>query len=423
MKPYRVCLFALAIFGSGAWVSPCRAQYAPARLLSFLEESYNPKEANLRDLLIVELNQFVATFPDTSLSGDAVYLLAKVYGDKGKKPEALAALYKALYLYPEFNRRKECVALAQEIIAKEKDFQKKQDKLLNVLSGPLLKVARADRYYAYLEFLMDFNEKELNEWTRDELRSFIAGYPADSRLYTVLQWIADLNALADKNREAASDYKKLQVLYPDNPNLPYALYNLARLMYEKLDQDKEAVEVCRSLFLSYPQNEYACPAMFLFAEIKAKKLKDYPGAADAYRKLLENYPNDKLAVDALLAVGNLNREKMDNPTAAIAIYDEFIAKFRSSPRGVEALQDAAEIYMDQLKDYSRAAEYYAQIAEIYPTFEKAPDMLLKAGALCEDKLKDYKKAISYYQVILDKFADSKKANDAKNKIEKAKTKI
>jgi len=423
MKINKLFCLALIVFLMGSFTIPALSQHTPIKVLNFLEETWNLKEDKLRDLLIQELHQFVAAFPDTTLSGDACYLLAKVYNEKGKKPEALASLYKGLYLYPDFSRRQESIALAQAMIAKEKDYQKKQEKLLNVLSGPILKATRADRYFAYLTFLMEFNEKDLNEWTRDEAGSFITEYPNDGHMYSVLQWIADLYAQADKNYEAANGYKKLQVLYPDNANLPYAIYNQAKLMYEKLDQNKEAVEVCRTLFLNYPQNEYAAPALFMFAEIKTKKLKDHMGAVDAYRKLLDAYPNDKMAVDALMAIGDLNKDKLDNPTNAIAVYDEFITKFRSSPRGVEALVNAGDIYKDKLKDYSRAAEYYAKISEVYPTYEKAPDMLIKAGELCEDKLKDYAKAVSYYQMILNKFGESKKADDARKKIEKAKSKM
>ncbi|HPN36274.1 MAG TPA: tetratricopeptide repeat protein [bacterium] len=421
-KIYFFQMFLLVLL-SGFLSAPSFSQYSPGKVLSFLEDTANQKESKLRDLLIQELSQYINTFPDTSLAGDACCLLASVYNDKGKKADALAALYKGLYLYPEFSRRQECIAMAQDLIAKNKDYQKKQEKLLTVLAGPALKTEREDRYITYLRFLMDLDDKDMNEWIRDELRSFITQYPADTCMYSVLQWNADLFRQAEKWHEASNGYQKLQSLYPDNPNLPYAIYHQAKVMYEKLDQNKEAVQACRVLYLNYPQHEYAPPALFMSAEIKTKKLKDHAGAAENFRQFLDTYPDNEMAAEALMAIGDLNRDKLDNPTKAIATYDEFVAKFRTDLRGAEALEKAANIYKDKLKDYSLAAEYYAKIADLYRTHQKAPDMLIKAGELCEDKMKDYVKAIYYYQMVLDKFADSRKVGEAKKKIEKARTKI
>ncbi|MCU0643720.1 MAG: hypothetical protein MUC94_05615, partial [bacterium] len=73
---------------------PVKAQYTANNLFTFLQETYNRHDTKLNDFLIVELNQFVQTFADSGHAVDASYLLAKVWDEKGKRHEALAAAYK-----------------------------------------------------------------------------------------------------------------------------------------------------------------------------------------------------------------------------------------------------------------------------------------------------------------------------------------
>ena len=423
MKYHQVVKFILMMVVLFTLSVLANAQYTANKLFTFLQETYNRHDSKLYDFMIVELNQFLQTFPDSGYVADASYLLAKVYEEKGKKHETLAAAYKSLYLYPDTSFHKECADLIQEIIAKEKAYRDKQEKLLAILKGTFTGATLADRYYAYLTFLINLDESNLYDWTLNEAKYFVSRFPNDTRLYTVMQWIADLYAKTDKAREAVASYLKLDYLFPNNPLLSYAQYNRARLLYVEIGDNQNAIEVCKQIVSAYPASEYASASLFMLGEIKEKKTKDYGGAIAAYRKLVDTYPQYVKSVNALMAIGEINSKKLKNYSMAIIAYNEFIEKYKSSPRGVEALEAIGDIYNDNLKDYSKAAEFYAQIAEIYPTYDKAPDMLLKAGSLCEDKLSDYNKAIEYYQLVVDKYPESKKTDDAAKKIAKAKEKV
>ncbi|HEX9973176.1 MAG TPA: tetratricopeptide repeat protein [bacterium] len=409
-----VVLFTLSV--------PGNAQYTANNLFTFLQETYNRHDTKLYDFLIAELNQFVQTFVDSGHAADATYLLAKVWDEKGKRHEALAAAYKTLYLYPDTTRHQECANLIQGIIVKEKTYRNKQEKLVGILNSTFAGETLADRYYAYLTFLMELDESNLHDWTLNETRYFVSRFPNDTRLDTVMQRIADLYAKTDKPREAVASYLKLDYLYPNNPLLPYAHYNRAKLLYEEIGDHQTAIAVCTQVVSDYPTSEYASASLFMLGEIKEKKTKDYDGAIAAYRKLIDTYPQYVKSVNALLSIGEINSKKLKKYSEAIIAYNEFIEKYQSSPHGVEALEAIGDIYNDNLKDYNKAAEYYAKIAELYPTYDKAPNMLLKAGALCEDKLSDFNKAIEYYQIVVDKYPEDKKAGDAAKKIARAKEK-
>ncbi len=402
---------------------PADAQYSAGRLFTFIQDIYNRHDNKLNDFLIVELNQFLQTFPDSGKASDASFLLARVYDEKGKEHEALAATFKTFFVFPDANRQIEYTSTVQEIIKNENAYREKKEKLLAVLNSPSTVAKPADRYFAYLSFLMELDEAKLCEWTLNEARYFSSRFPNDEHLYKVMQWIADLYVKMDKPREAVASYARLDLVDPTNPELPYAWYHRARLLHEEIGDFQTAMDIANQIVMMYPSSEYAAASLFLLGEIKEKKIKDYDGALVAYRKLVDTYPQNTKSVNAMLAIGEINTKKLKNYTAAIATYTEFIDKFKSSPRGVEAVEAIGDIYQDNLKDYQKAAEYYAKVAELYPTYEKAPDMLLRAGSICEDKLSDPNKAIEYYQQIIDKYPDSKKAGDAAKKITKAREKI
>lgn len=423
MKVHHVLTIVLSVIMLLTVSFPANAQYAADRLFNYLQEIYNQHDNKLFDFMVAELNQFLQTFPDEARAADASHLLARLYDEKGKKREALAAAYKTVYLYPNSSLRQESAALIQVIFTKEKVYQDKQERLLAILNGVPTGGTAADRYDSYLTFLKELDDSNLYDWTLKEARYFTAKFPNDSSLYNVLQWIADLYAKGDKPREAVASFLKVETLYPDNPLLAYARYSRAKLLYEKLDDYQTAIDVCNQVVSAYPSSEYAGASLFMLGEMKEKKIKDYDGAIAAYRKLVDTYPQYVKSINALLAIGELNSKKMKNYPVAIMAYSEFIEKYKSSPRAVEALEAIGNIYYDNLKDYIKAAEYYAKISDLYPTYEKAPDMLMKAGSICEDKLADYQKAIEYYQLVVDKYSDSKKSGDAAKKIAKAKEKI
>lgn len=422
MKNHGFLKLILAVVILVALSIPGNAQFTAHRLFAFLQDTYNQKDAKLSDFLVGELNQFVQDYPDSGHAADACFFVAKVYQEKGKRHEALAATYKTMYLFPDNRFQKDFADLVQSIILKDKAYRDKQEKLLAILNGQFAGATFADRHFSYLTFLIELDESNLYDWTLNEAKYFASRFPNDGHVYLVMQWIADLYAKTDKAREAVASYLKLSYIFPNNPLLPYAHYNCAKLLYKEIGDYEKAVSLCDQILTEYPASEYAGASLFMSGEIKEKKLKDYDGAVAAYRKLIDTYPQYIKSIDALLAIGEINSKKLKNYSAAIEAYNEFIQKYKSSPHGVDALEAIGDIYNDNIKDFSKAAEYYAQIAEVYPTYDKAPNMLLKAGALCEEKLNDYKKAIEYYQIVIDKYPEDKKAGDAAKKIEKAKEK-
>jgi TolA-binding protein len=413
MKQLRLGIISLFLM-----TLPVQAQFDAPHLVRFYQKIFSQHEKKLQDYLINELEEFQHTFSHSEAASEATFLLAEVYGEKGKPHLALAGYFKTLFLYPDSARVKGCADRALAIITDESAYRNKQEKLLVVLGQEFPINTPADRNHSYLEFLIELDESNLWEYTRSEIGRFMSQFPEDSRIDTLVQWTADLDQKKGDVRAACAGYQKLAFIFPESPLVPYADFTRGILLFDKMDQPEAAVSALSQVVTRYSMSEYASEALFKLGEIKAKKMKNYEAAITDYRKLIADYPQDKRAVFALLAIGKIYSQNLKNYPAAIATYEEMVAKYRSSPSGVDALEAIGTIYQDELKDYSKAAEYYAKIAEIHPASEKAPEMLLKAGEVCEDKEKNDSKAIEYYQLVIDKYPGYKKVSEAQKKIRK-----
>jgi len=399
-----------------------RAQYAAAKVFTFLQDTYNRHDKNLNDFLIGELSHYAEIFPEEENAAEAQYLLAMVYEVKGDEHEALVSFFKTMFLYPNGAKHAACAEALRKIIASEKAYASKKDKLLAIVNGQFEEKTAADRFYDYLGFLMELDQSNLHQWAIDETRRFVARFPSDERIDRVLRWTADLLEKKGNHREAAVGYLKLEYVFPESDLLTYARYNRGVLLYEELGEHQKAVDAFNQVVTDGADSAYAGAALFMLGEIKQKKLKDYKGAITDYRKLIENYPSNAKTVDAFFAIAEIQADKLSAYAEAIATYDELVDKYKTDERGIKALEKAGDLYRTKLDDFTQAAAYYAKVAEIYPYYEKAPEMLLRAGSLCEDKLKDYKKAIEYYQLVVEKFPENRLAAEAKRRMGKLQAK-
>lgn len=398
------------------------AQYTAERLYQYLLAVHDRGEGNSADFLIPELTAFGQSFPDDPRAADAAGLLAQVYLEKGKKNEALAAAYKTLYLYPRCARESDCRDMIQTIIAREPAYAPKKGLLESAVYGTAVDATVTERWRAYLKLLRDLDQPRLYDWSLAEATTYISRFPADSLIYPVLEWTGDLYTRLNQEWPAIYNYRKLAELYPDDPQLPYALYQEAQLLTGRVGKHEDAVARCTRILAHYPENGLAPTAAYTIGQIKEQKLKDYNGAIEAYRKLVTGWPRDEHAVEVLFTIANIQDKRLKQYDVALATYDEILQNYPADARGARALEMAGDLYADDQKDYLKAAESYARVSKLYSADEKAPQLLIQAGGLCLDKLKDHRKAVEYYQMVVDLYPNSKKANDAKKLINKANSK-
>lgn len=399
------------------------AQYTADTVFIFLQEVYDKQDKKLYDFLITEFDQFAENFPDSKNATEITFFSGKIYMEKGWKYKAIATYFKTMFLYPNSPQRSECADLIREIISEKRIDRDKAEKIHLILNSEFGGETAADRYYAYLKFLIELDESNIYDWMLVESRRFISRFPDYQHIDMVLRWIGDIYTKKGKPKEAVISYLKLDYTHPNSPLLAYTRYHRALLQYKKLGNYEQAMTIFNMVVSVFPESEFGPASLFMVGEIKEKKMKDYEGAITEYKSLVINYPQHEKAVAALFSIAEISSKKLKDYFAAVEAYNEIVEKYQSNSRAIEALTKIGDIYKDKIRNFSKSAEYYAKIVELYPDYDKGPDMLLKAAAVCEKKLKDYQKAIEYYQLILEKFPEHKKAKDAEKKLVKAEEKL
>ena len=388
----------------------------------FLKTNYNKHDKKLNDFLKAELHLFLELYPTSEFAGEASYLLAQAYLDSRDENEAFAILMKTLYLYPDGAMHTAVTAEAQRIVAKNGSYKKKQEELRKIINGEFENGAVEDRYYRYLKFLRELNDKKLYDWTLDEYYYFIDRFDDDDRIERIHRWVADMYASKGDAQAAVAGYHKYEKLFPVNKNLPYVIINRANVLNEDLKEYALASSLLTQVIDDYPDTKYASSAMYSRAGIKADRLRDYNGAIADYRQLLTRHPQHEKAVDALFEIADLNARRLKAFRAAIDNYNEVVEKYPDSPRGVEALKNSAELYL-KIDDYISAAKQYARAEEVYPENEETPALLYEAGDIALGKMKDYQQAKDYYSRVVEKYPSSDYAVKARQKVTKINEKL
>ena len=399
------------------------ANYDAEKAFTFLEKVFNLHDKKLYDNLLVELNQYLALFPEGESARRAQYMIGKIYEEKRKEDFALAAYLKMLFLLPDSAENAECIDSLMKIINTKKAYEKKKDELLQLFNQGFPKYSSSDGYFAYLKMLLRLEQSKLREWFMEECREFIRRFPDDKRNDGVLLWIAETYSEMRDYREADIAYLKLSTVFPDSQLIPAALYQQGMLLYQKLWDYKQAMNTFQKVSQNYNSSGYAADALYTMGEINEKKHKDYQKAISYYRQVFDKYPTHVKAPEALWSIAQIYKSKLKNYPEAILIFNEVADKYPENPGSIEALEEAGQIYKTKLKDYASAAEIYIKIATLYPVYEKAPLRLFEAGDLYEKKLKDYNKALEKYQEFLEKYSFHQKAKEVPRRIKNIQGKI
>ena len=112
--------------------------------------------------------------------------------------------------------------------------------------------------------------------------------------------------------EAITNYESVVNEFPQSPEAPEALFQIATLYQNKMIKNlsdvqcyKKAEETFRNVFNKYPDNEKAPMALFLSGFILANDLRNFEEATKTYNLFLEKYPKHELAQSAKEELENM----------------------------------------------------------------------------------------------------------------------
>ncbi len=403
--------------------SEIHSRYDQEKAFTYIQQLYNQQDKKTFDFLIVELESYLETFPQSQHRPEVVLMLGKLHEQKGHESDALAAYLKNLFLFPENGKASEARQNIRQLIGNERKFAGQRTFITDAANSEITSDSTADRFYSYLETCVQIDGKDFNKITLKSLRDFLSFFPSDNRAEQIQIWIGDVYAQNSDEHEADLSYAKFIELFPESPLMPQLLYRRGILQYRELKRYDEAIATLQKIREEYPESEYAADGLMLSGEISEKKKRDYQAAISDYRMVIDDYPQSPKMLDALWKIAEINKDRLKEYPTAILAFNKIIEIDTTNQKSVQALEEIGEIYEKKLKDYEQAAATYLTIGETYSDYADAPDRLMDAGEIYEKKLDNNEKAMNCYQMIIDKYSEHKKARDAAKKIEKLKKKM
>ncbi len=413
----RIALAALTIILAlplAAWASGAGTCYA------YLEEIYERSDKSLRSYLIAELEQFLLVYPESNRAGDALFLLGRSYEDAGKRHKALAAYAKMAFLHPDGPKRGSALKNLSAILAKEKIYRKNQADLLQRVEAGTSGGGngRADRHYAYLEYLSRLDAGRLHDRVLAEHAEFKRSYPLDPRLPHLDLWAAVSWANKGKSRESVLAFRKFERMHASHPSRAYARYTRAELLTEDLGEHDTAATLLEKLIDEEPGSKYTPAALLLLGKLQDRRLGIPGEAVTTLRRLASEHRDQAQAKEALILVAEIQEKRLKAYSEAVATYEEFVTLFPGDTRSAELLEHAGELQERRLKHYADAAASYARAATFAHDLNQAAALLLRAGKLHETQTGDLDAAAALYRRALDDYPGSKKQGEIGKRLTK-----
>ncbi|MDA8131286.1 MAG: tetratricopeptide repeat protein [Elusimicrobia bacterium] len=381
---------------------------------SFLQDATKDDSKDAAELLLPQLDDWLARNPAHPAAADAQLLKARLHERLGDHRSALVALLKHLQLYPGAASSAEARKMLDALLASKGDKK----------TRPLLEKAAAAPETAAADFNLAFLLRRLSteagaeyyEPLLAEFRYFFdrfPAYPANDEMRIAL---ADLHLLNRNYLAAGLAYQKLVTMHPSSPLMARAKLSLADVLADRLKEYDKAIDVYLDIAASFPGSDQAWAAYMRLPDL-AEKRRKYGIAVDAYEKIIALYPDKEEAYKSFLSEAKLLRERMGKFREAIAVLNRLADKYKDSrgPAGVDALLEAADIYRKDLKDIAGEVSMYERLAADFPRDPESPKALYAAGEVFY-KAKDSEKARGYYQKILELYPEDGMSRKAEKRI-------
>jgi tetratricopeptide (TPR) repeat protein len=213
----------------------------------------SPGNAEMLNLGVASLENFLKLYPDHKLAGQAHLRIAESYLNTGRHADAVKALDK--FLTDKRYADREELADARNLIGRAYQLQKKFPEALAAWRDYLAKhPAHHDWSQVQQEIInteyMLANEKSAAK-QYDEARKlwteFMAKYPLDGRNPRIMYLFGAMNYEQEKWDEAIADWRRLVSKYPGTNEASQGQFMIARTTETKLDKLEDALKEYRKV--------------------------------------------------------------------------------------------------------------------------------------------------------------------------------
>jgi outer membrane assembly lipoprotein YfiO len=146
----------------------------------------------------------------------------------------------------------------------------------------------------------------------ENYKAVFENYPENPQAPEALSEMAKLNVSQKNIPEALKNYETVVKKYPGSSQAPGALFQIATLYQNKLIKNvsgvnsyERAEQTFRLVFDKYPDSDKAPMALFLSGFILANDLRNFEEATKTYNLFLEKYPEHELAASAKEELQNM----------------------------------------------------------------------------------------------------------------------
>ncbi|MCD6235294.1 MAG: tetratricopeptide repeat protein [Candidatus Marinimicrobia bacterium] len=390
-------------------------------LLQLMEEKSSGslfflKNTELPELQKRELSLYLDMYLPVLNSSEVLIRLSRVYEDQKEPRLAKLTYLKYLFYFPEsanLTYIKEQIKLLMET------YPDPRDTLLSAyLKDETRESMEGSTLFKYIRAIADIGYPGCEPLFEKEILRFQKESQVGDRVDRALIWYADILKNQKRYKSAVSQLQKVVTVYPESPEVPVAIYNMAEIYRNYLKESGTAFEKFRGISIKYPESKLAPRAILMSGEIQEKDLKDPVAALTEYEKIPTAYPGNRYAVTALKNMGRIYQTLSKSSELAFKQYEIIKNEYASFySDAAEAMITIAGLHVAG-GEYRKAVEEIRELYERYPEYDKTPDQLIKAGRFLEKELADREGAIEIYTILITQYPETKASEKARKALAK-----
>jgi tetratricopeptide (TPR) repeat protein len=266
-------------------------------------------------LMVKACDNYLSINPENPKSADVLIIKASLYYNNKMFEEARASYKSVIDKFPKDAHSIESMRMIAQSFYEEKRFDEAQD------------------WYRKL---------------KDKAPEGTDKQEAVSRIAESIFKLGEMNEQAQKLKEAAAEYERVALEFPDAKIAEASLFN-AGIVYEKLTEWQHAILMYQKLVQKYIASKLLAKAHFRTAKCY-EKLVQWNNAGETYLRVVANFPQSDLASVSLYNAGFCfeNAQKL---AVAAATFEKMAQLYPQSEDAADVLFRAGEIY-GKIKDWA-----------------------------------------------------------------------
>ncbi|MDH4240365.1 MAG: tetratricopeptide repeat protein, partial [Phycisphaerae bacterium] len=265
---------------------------------------------------------------------------------------------------------------------------------------------------ALIDMAGKYEKSRKYEEARSIYQQIVRQYPDSSEAGRARLDIPKMNLLSlfDSKEEAAAQaaLDSLIADFNDHPDLPEALYEVAKKRYQDSGKYERANSIYERITTQWPGSEYDLKSQRNLV-ISYISMGETGQAQKALDKLALEFNEDPGLAGALLSIAEIYR-KSKKYEEAKSIYETVVTDYPGTERALKAQKKLAIVYVD-LDDDPNAQQAIDKLAQEFPGDPNLADALYEIAKRYEWVRGKYEQAGPIYQQIIQDFPDSSYARE------------